>query len=229
MQKTFISIVKALTIIYFITAVLEVIAEYFMAKSFIFVLKPFVTMLLLVLYCTKSEQPSKLFVTVLSLSLVTNLLFIPNKPIYLYYALIVFTIHRVLELYLIFSLQKVKDYIPLIIATAPFMLIFFYLFMETQDIPEESYMLLVIQNILISLFAGVALSSYVMDDNKQNSILLISALLFVMLQFSVFVEKFYLANEFQQLFRPLAMALNALAFFSLYKYVISAEKSTNNN
>jgi hypothetical protein len=67
-----------------------------------------------------------------------------------------------------------------------------------------------------------------MNDNKQNSVLLISALLFVMLQFVVFVEKYFLVNEFEELFRPLAMTFNALAFFSFYKYVITAEKSNNN-
>jgi hypothetical protein len=67
---------------------------------------------------------------------------------------------------------------------------------------------------LISLFAGLSLSSYVMNDNKQNSILLISALLFVMLQLVVFVEKFYLENEYSQILRPMAMTLNAFAFYA---------------
>jgi hypothetical protein len=73
------------------------------------------------------------------------------------------------------------------------------------------------------LFAGLSLACYVMQDNKQNSILLISALLFVMLQFTVFIEKYYLTDEYQYLFRPLAMSLNTLAFFSFYKYVVTAE------
>jgi hypothetical protein len=49
-----------------------------------------------------------------------------------------------------------------------------------------------------------------------------------MLQFVIFVEKYFLVNEFEELFRPLAMTLNALAFFSLYKYIVTAEKSNNN-
>jgi hypothetical protein len=223
------NIVNTLTVCYFLIAFFEVIAEYVIAKPLIFALKPLITLTLIVIYCLKSKKVNKLFITVLGLSLLTNILFIPNTPQFLFYALIVFSIHRILAIYLIFSLQKIKDFVPLVIATAPFLLIFFYLFMETPDIPNESYYLLVIQNILISLFAGVSLSSYVMNDNKQNSILLISALLFVMLQFAVFIEKYFLTNEFQELFRPLAMTLNALAFFTFYKYVINAEKSAHNN
>jgi UDP-N-acetylmuramyl pentapeptide phosphotransferase/UDP-N-acetylglucosamine-1-phosphate transferase len=99
--------------------------------------------------------------------------------------------------------------------------------METIEIPQNSIYIIIIQNLLISLFAGTALSSYFMNDNKQNSVLLISALLFVMLQFVVFVEKYFLVNEFEELFRPLAMTFNALAFFSFYKYIVIAEKSNN--
>jgi hypothetical protein len=214
---------------YFIIAFFEIIAEYVIAKPFICVLKPLITLILIFMYCIKSQVRNKIVIIVLLLSLVTNILFIPNTPTYLFYALIVFTIHRVLAIYLISSLQKVKDFIPIIIATAPFLLIFFYLFMETADIPENSYYLLIVQNILISVLAGVSLAGYVMNDNKQNSILLISALLFVMLQFTVFIEKYFLSNQFQELFRPLAMSLNALAFFTFYKYVINAEVVSNNN
>ena len=169
-----------------------------------------------------------LFIIALLLSLITNILFIPNTPTYLFYGVLVFTIHRIIVIYLIFRFQKVNDFIPLIIATTPFLLIFFYLFLETVEIPQNSIYIIIFQNLLISLFAGIALSSYFMNDNKQNSILLISALLFVMLQFVIFVEKYYLINEFEELFRPLAMTFNALAFFSFYKYVIIAEKSNNN-
>jgi len=222
-------LINLLTIGYFVVAFFEILAEYIITKPFICVLKPLITLLLILLYCIKSEKRNPVFIVALLLSLLTNLLFIPNTPLYLFYALIVFTLHRILALYLIFTLQKLKDLIPIIIATAPFLLIFFYLFMETNEIPENSFLLLVTQNILISVFAGIALSSYVMNDNKQNSILLISALLFVMLQFVVFIEKYFLTNEFQELFRPLAMTLNTLAFFSFYKYVINAERSNNNN
>jgi hypothetical protein len=99
------------------------------------------------------------------------------------------------------------------------------LYFETPTFPENNSIILIVQNVLISIFAGISLSGYVMNDNKQNSILLISALLFVLLQFSVFIEKFYLENEYSQVLRPLSMSLNAMAFFSFYRYVIEAEKA----
>jgi uncharacterized membrane protein YhhN len=222
------NILNSLTIGYFVIAFFEVLAEYFVSRPLICSLKPVLPLILIVLYYIESDKKSMVLVTALLLSCLTNMLFIPDTPTYLFYGVLTFTIHRILVIYLIIYHQKLKDYIPITIATAPFLLVFFYLFSETVDIPPNSIYILIFQNLLISLFAGIALSSYVMNDNKQNSILLISALLFVMLQFVVFIEKYFLIDEFDELLRPLAMTLNALAFFSFYKYVITAEKSHHN-
>lgn len=222
------TILNSLAICYFVIAFFEVLAEYFVGNVIIYILKPILPLFLILIYSIESDKKDKLFIVALLLSSLTNILFIPDSSAFLFYGVMVFTVHRLIVIYLIFLHQKVKDYIPTIIATAPFLLIFFYLFSETIDIPEDSIYILIFQNLLISIFAGIALSSYVMNDNKQNSILLISALLFVMLQFVVFIEKYFLINEFQELFRPLAMTLNALAFFSFYKYLVTAEKSYNN-
>ena len=222
------SIVRIVTFLFFGLALIEVISEFYIYKPLILVFKPLIPLALILLYVIESKKRDLLFVIIMSLSLLTNLLFIPDTTICLFYALIVFTIHRILIVYLIFKLNKIKDTVPIVIATAPFLIVFFYLFFETPFIPDNSFALLILQNLLISLFAGISLSSYVMNDNKQNSILLISALLFVMLQFVIFIEKYYLKNEYQEVLRPLAMTLNALAFFSFYKYVIEAEKLNDN-
>lgn len=221
-------ILELLAACYFILAFFEVVSEYLAYTPFICSLKPLIPLVLIIMYLIASVKKSVIVVLVFLFSMATNILFIPNTPTSLYYALIAFTVHRVFVIYLLFTLQKVKDFIPMIIATVPFLLIFFYLFAETAEIPANSFYLLILQSIMISLFAGIALSSYIMNDSKKNSVLLISVLLFVMLQFTVFIEKYFLINEFQKLFRPLAMTFNSLAFFSFYKYVIIAEKSNHN-
>ena len=221
-------ILRLLTILYFTIALGEIIAEYFLYQPALFVLKPLIPIILLFLYWIASENKNTVFILAVLFSVITNILFIPNTDKCLFYGIISFAIFRILSIFLVFKLQKIKDFVPLLIATAPFLLIFSYLFTETPDIPENSVFIIVFQNIMISIFAGVALSSYVMNDNRQNSILFISALLFVMLQFVVFIEKYFLTNEYQQLFRPLAMTFNVFAFYSFYRYVINAEESNNN-
>lgn len=222
------NLVKLISVLYFVIAFIEIASEFYAYELLVCYLKPLLPIILLVMYWLHSNKRQWIFFASLFFSFLTNIFFIPNSQEMLFYGIIAFTFHRILALVLVLKLTRIKDYIPFAIATIPFLLIFFYLFIETNDIPENSFVILILQNLLISAYSGIALSSYVMNDNKQNSILLISALLFVMLQFIVFIEKYYLTNEYITMFRPLAMSLNVFAFYTFYRYVIDVELSNNN-
>ena len=218
---------KFYTALYITVSIMEILAEYFQYDLGKIILKPLMPVVIIAIYLNISNKKDWMFIIMMLLSVLTNVLFIPNSPKYLFYGLIAYTFLRFLMVYITFKISKLKDFIPLFIATSPFLIVFFYLFFEGSVIPEDTVPVIIVQNVLISLFAGVSLSSYVMNDNKQNSILLISALLFVMLQLVVFVEKFYLENEYSQILRPMAMTLNALAFYAFLRFVLEGEKSNN--
>ncbi|MGV9002884.1 lysoplasmalogenase family protein [Flavobacterium sp.] len=222
-----ISILRGFTILYFLISVAEIASEYLSSKAIIIVFKPVLPLIIIVMYLLESTRKDKFYIVAMFFSIITNILFTPANDIFLYYGVIIFLIHRVLIVYVLLKINPVKDAIPFLLATAPFLLIFSYLLIETENIPENIYVLIIIQNILMSVFAGIALSNYVMNDNKQNSILLISAFLFVLLQFVIFIERYFQLYELKQIFRPMAMTLNVFAFYTLYKYMIVAEKLNN--
>ena len=222
-----ITLVNAMTVAYFVVAITEIMAELFSYKPLIMIVKPLMPILLMVLYWIASERKHPLFFMAILFSVITNVLFIPDDPRMLMYGIVAFMIHRIVILWYIFRLVKITDYIPVLIATIPFLLIFFYL-LASSEVPENSFILLVIQNILISIFGGIALSNYIMHDNKRNSWLLICGLLFVALQFIVFIEKYYLSGLSPAIFRPIAMGLNAFAFYTFYEFVCAIEKSDDN-
>lgn len=222
------NIEKSISILYFVVAFVEVISEYFRYKPFIYNLKPLLPIILIGLYWMSSKNKKWIFIGALFFSAITNLFFVTNSPEMLFYGVITYTFHRILAIILVLQITKIKDFIPLIIASIPFLLIFFYLLIATSNIPENSFLLLILQNLLMSIYAGIALSCYIMNDNKINSILLISTLLFVMLHLVVFVERYFLSNEYSTIFRPIAMTFNALAFYSLYKFVITSERLNDN-
>ncbi len=219
--------VKILVILYFIVAFIEVAAEYNSNKTLIILTKPLIPFLIILLYWFSSRKRNFLFILIMFFSLVTNILFIPKSNQALFYGIIAFTIHRLLLVYFVFALSKIKNYIPFILATIPLLFIFFYLFFTTTDVPDNSYILIVIVNILGAILGGIGISSYVHNDNKKNSLLMIAVLLFLGLQLVVFVERYYLSDLFLEFVRPLAMLLNVLAFFAFYKYVIEAELNDN--
>lgn len=219
--------VKILVILYFIVAVVEVAAEYSSNKALIVLTKPLIPFLIMLLYWFSSQKKNFIFILIMLFSLITNILFIPKSNQALFYGVIAFTIHRLLLVYFVFALSRIKNYIPFILATIPLLFIFFYLFFTTTDVPDNSYILIVIVNILGAVLGGIGISSYVHNDNKKNSLLMIAVLLFLGLQLVVFVERYYLSDLFLEYVRPLAMLLNVLAFFAFYKYVIVAESDNN--
>lgn len=220
--------VTALAAVYFAVAIGEVVSELFAYKPLIYILKPAMPVVLMLLYYASSARRHPVFFIIMSLSLLTNLLFIPDSPTYLFYGLVVFLAHRIVLLGYIINLIKIRDFIPAVIATIPFLLVFFYLFMITSGIPENSFVVLIAQNILISFICGISFSHYMMQDSRRNSWLLQCGILFGLLHFIVFIERFYLTGFSPVIFRPMAMGLNAFAFYAFYEFVMSTEKSNSN-
>lgn len=217
------STVKIITLMYFLNAVIEILAETFSFKIVILIAKPLIPLLLMILYYYSSTKRNKLFFVILFLSLVTNLFFIPNSKEYLFYGLITYTFHRVLLLILIFKIVKIKNYVPFFLSTLPLGFIFFFL-INSSDIPENSYYLIVFQSFMAAILGGIAIAAYSLNDSKQNSLLLISVILFLGLQLVVYIERYFLAGISSFCLRPLAMTLNATAFYIFYKFVIASEK-----
>ncbi|MBC8882704.1 hypothetical protein H9X57_02775 [Flavobacterium piscinae] len=217
--------VKILTGILLLVALIEVIAEYFRFLPVIYIFKPLISVVLMTLYWYSSPIKDILFFLTIVTSLITNVLFIPNDFKFIFIGLIVFVFHRLINIFYIIKVMKTKDFIPVILASVPFLFIFFYIFFDTDLLSNEVYYIMIIHNSLISLLGGIALSHYIMNDSSRSSWLLICVLSFVTLHFIIFIEKFY----FQlQIFRPIAMSLNAFAYFAFYKFILIIEKSNSN-
>lgn len=220
---------KLVLVLYFAVAMIEVIAELFLYKPFLFVFKPLISIVLMVLYWNTSNQRNPLFFFTILFALITNIFFIYDTETMLFLGLIAFFIHRLLIIYYIIKLIELKDYIPLFIAMIPFLFFFFYLLSITTELTTRSYGILIIQNILISTIAGITLSDFIMNNSKKNTTwLFIFGLLSITQYFIVFIEKYYLSELSPISFRPLAMILNASVYFAFYKFVLAMERLNNN-
>ncbi|MEM8522223.1 hypothetical protein [Flavobacterium sp. PL12] len=208
---------------FFVTVIIEITSEVLLDHLLLFIFKPLISIGIMALYWNASTERTILFFVVLSLSLVTNLFFISKVENLLLIGLLVFLVHRLLIIYYVARLIKLTDYVPVLIAMTPFLFIFSYLLLITTEINTSSYVILIFQNLLISVIGGLTLSAYVMNYNKTNSWLFIFGLLSVMQYFIVFIEKYYLLNMAPIAFRPLAMLLNAGVYYTFYRFVIDVE------
>jgi hypothetical protein len=224
MDRTSGNIIKVGTLIYFAIGALEVVAESLKWYTTIQIVKPIIPFVLMILYWATSNQRYFLFFLMMSFSVITNILYQGNGPENFMPILIVFMCYRIVVIYYTIKLLKVRDFIPVLIAAAPFFCLFSYMFMSADDVKPIGYVLVLIQNILISVFGGLTLSNYIMKDDIKNSWLYMSGLLFVLLQCVVFIERYYLLIS---MLRPLAMLLNVCAFYCYYRFVISTENLNN--
>ncbi len=216
---------RILTILFFAITIAEITVEYFRVVPAIFVLKPLVSVILMLLYWQTSKENNILYYAVISSIMITNLFFIPKGSDFIFYALLVFTVHRFFLLYYFFKIIKIKDYYPLIIATIPFLFLFFYIFVGVDILTDRIYYLMILHNTIISVLGGLALSNYVMNDNNKSSWLMICVILFVSIHFIVFVEKFYFEIK---ILRPIAMLMNALGYYTFYRFILETEQSHSN-
>lgn len=220
---------KRIIIFYFAIAFIEITAELFSYKPFLFIFKPLTSVVLMLLYWNTSNRRNPLFFLIILFSLITNVFFIYDTERMMFLGLIAFFIHRLLMIFYIIKLIKLKDYIPMLLAMLPFVFFFFYLLSITSDLTTRSYGILIIQNILISIIAGITLSDYVMNNGKKDTTwLFIFGLLSITQYFIVFIEKYYLSDLSPISFRPLAMILNTTVYYAFYKFVMSIERLNNN-
>lgn len=211
--------------LYFIVSAIEVTAELFSYKPFVFIFKPLISIVLILLYWKTSNLRNTLFFLTIFFSLITNVFFIFDTERMLFLGLIAFFIHRLLMIFYLIKLIKLKDFIPMLIAMIPFVFYFFYLLSLTNELTRRSYGILIIQNILISIIAGITLSEYVMNNGKKDTTwFFIFGLLSITQYFIVFIEKYYLSDLSPISLRPLAMILNSAVYFTFYKFVIKTER-----
>jgi hypothetical protein len=220
---------KIIEILYFVFATVEVAAELVSFKPMLFILKPLVLIIILFLYWYSSSQREQLFFVAILFLLITKIYAIQNTEEMLFLAMIAFFLHRVVIIYYIFKLIKLKDFIPLLIAMVPFLFFFFYLLSLTSNISIRSYYGLIIQSVLMSILASMTVSHYVMNNEKKKDVwLLIFGLLSVTQYFMVFIDKFYLLGFSPVIFRPLEVILTTAVCFSFYKFVITTERLNDN-
>ncbi|MDI5888240.1 hypothetical protein [Flavobacterium yafengii] len=204
-------------------SIIEVLAELFSFKVILFAFRPLVAILLIYLYWVTSKERNVFFYMTVFFLLLTSIFILFESMLFLILGLIGIFTHRILLIFYIIKLNKIKDFVPILIAIIPFVFIFSYLLSISDEIPKGSYYPLVAQNILVSILAGVILSNYFMNDSNNSPWLAIFGLLSTALYFTVFIEKCFLSNLPPTYFRPLAMILYVTSYYSFYRFVIDAE------
>lgn len=215
------SLVKGLTILYFLIGGIEVVAEYFNDKQLIYATKPFIMLILILLYWNSSKKLDLIYITALIFSWIANFFFISTAYESILVGAILFFFYRSLIIYIVLKHIKLPSVFPMIVGCMPFLFIYLYLVNITYPIIGEGLVIFIVQCILISFLGGLSVGNYILRSNKANTLLLISTLLFAVTQFIFVMRMYYISVN---LFQPVAMALFILAQYLFYRFVLLAEK-----
>lgn len=211
----------AISRVYFTIASILAIAELLEAKSVIYIFKPTLIPVLILLYLYTSKVRNTIYVLSLLFGLVSNISFMFTAENMVIYGFVSFMIHRMICIYIVVRLIKKFFLLPFIVATLPFLFIFSCLLNLTLSPDAAEFFPAAINAVLISALSGLALSNYVMEDNKTNSWLAISTLLFIVLIFLFMFQKYYITNV---VFQPISALIFAFGHYAFYKFVIESEK-----
>lgn len=207
----------ALIILYFSIVVLYGISVYFGFQPFEDFLGFARVPSLLLLYFYSSSKFDLRYVLALVFFQSAYLLFGSNTPESLFWGAAASVVFRLLIIVIIFKSISDINWRMLVLTSIPIFFIFFYLINLIKENVEDSYYLWMLNGLLTSILAGMAVSNYCYKDDLKSFWLLISALLFVVQVGLFFVNKFYLK---QDLFLQLIILLYGISHFTFYKFMV---------
>lgn len=205
------------TSLFFAITIGLIIAEYFKFKDFVFLLKPLLIPSLCLIYLTTSIKKSTWYLVALFFAFLSNVFLLYSDSQLLLYGILAFLFYRLISIYVIIRNGDSIYCVPVVLATIPFLFIFSYLIYIMVSPDNPSFYATIINDFIISIFCGIGLSNYVMNDNKQNSWLLISTLLFTFLVILFMFDKFYLSF---QIFKPISALVFSLAHYAFLMFMV---------
>ncbi|WP_298223433.1 lysoplasmalogenase family protein [Flavobacterium sp.] len=214
-------LLKPFVAFYFFIGFVEIIAELFKDYFFISASKPLLIPILIAIYWLSSKSRNPIFIIALLAVWMANILLISNSMTCFMVGTFFFLIYRILIIYLVLKTIKFPGYIPMVIGALPFL--FMYLFVANLSHNELGYRfyMFIIQGMFMIFFGSLCLGNYIIKSNTSNTYLLISTMLFTVIQFVLVIKMFYADYN---IFQPLAMLMYVFGQYLLYLFVLIEEK-----
>jgi hypothetical protein len=213
-------LLNLLTILFCVVTIVEMVAEFFNNKEIIWLTKPFLMPLLLIIYALSSERVNYIFIIAIGCSWLSNMFFISGRISDLITGGIIFLVYRLLILYLVIRLVKLPSVLPIILGSLPFVFIYLYVIWDLYEPLGKEVYLFAAQGIFLSLLGGLSVGSYIMSSNKANTLLLISTMMFAATQFVFMIRLFYVSLSILQ---SAAIFLYVIGQFTLCRFVLIAQ------
>lgn len=209
-----------LIVAFFAVTLVLIGAEYFSNTSLVFIFKPILMPLLIALYWIESRTKCKWYLSALIFAFISNVLLLFPNTILLSCGIFAFLFYRIATILAVIKNGDRVAMLPVTLATIPFLVMFSYLVLTMVSPKDPSFYATVLNAIIFSVFSGIGLSSYVMNDNLKNSWLIINTLLSTFLAVIFLFDNFYLSFT---IFKPISALVFTLSHYAFYCFMMEAE------
>lgn len=215
------TVVKGLSILYFIVIILYSICVYLEYQYFKFGLGFVRIPILMILYFFASKARNYIYFLALLFYQIASVLFNINTEIALLCAVLASVVFRFLMVVLVYKAIDDKRWNITLMTSIPFLIVYLYLIDLVKDSLGNGYVPWIVNGFLTAFLGGLAVTNYVFKDDRKSFWLLISALLFVVQIGMFFMNKFYLK---QQIFLQLIILFYGISHYTFYKFMIIKEE-----
>ncbi|MBS7786721.1 hypothetical protein KIH23_05385 [Flavobacterium sp. CYK-55] len=212
------------SILFFWVTLVLIISEYNQWELALYIFKPILIPLILWQYLKTAKKVCYWYVIALVFAFLSNLFLLSYSSECVMLAIISFLFYRIATIITVIKVGSPVLLLPLVLATLPFIFIFSYLIYIIIPPDNPNFYPSIINDLIISIFSGLGLSQYVMYDNKQNSWLIISTLLFTFLVVVFMIQHFYLSNI---VFQPVSALVFSLGHYAFYMFMKETESDEN--
>lgn len=210
--------------LFLIVTLILIVAEYNQWQLIIYVFKPMLIPVLFWQYLNTARKLCYWYLIALGFAFLSNLFLLSNSSECVMFAILTFLLYRIATIVTILKVGSPVILLPLVLATLPFIFVFSYLIYIIIPPENPNFYPSIINDLIISIFSGLGLSQYMMNDNKQNSWLIISTLLFTFLVVIFMIQHFYLSNV---VFQPVSALVFSLAHYAFYMFMKETESDEN--
>lgn len=203
--------IKLLTFFLFAVLTIDIYAVITSNKPLEIIFKPLLITILAIIYLLSVKKPSFLYLSALLFSFWGDVLLL-FKEKYFVIGLISFLIAHLFFIKLTSTFFRKAVFIDYLKSSVPFVLFFSGIIFLVKDNLGEMLIPIVVYGVVISLFGTLTLVNYLKDKSKENIVLLLGAIIFILSDSFIALNSFHISSLFY--------TLSIMATYTLAQYLI---------
>lgn len=189
------NITKGLSILFFTVSILDIIGVAFGNLLLEAIFKPMIIISLMILYYYSSEKKNNWFLLALAFSFLGDVLLLDKEGLFLF-GIAAFLMTQLIYIGLILKRINKTTVQQNVLAVLPFLVYITFLIMLLKDNLGEYLIPVIVYALTIAIFGIVSLLNYLKYKTRSAQLLLIGAVLFIVSDSMIALNKFYEPRDF---------------------------------